>query len=111
MNKHDTEYMDELPALPDQCGTPALELEREIDPTRRTELAATEGQGINMERERPPTQKITDEERRRRQTACDYGRASVGLSGFKLSQADEEHAARFITGEIDLAEFVKLRLR
>lgn len=55
------------------------------------------------------TQKITDEERRRRQEACDYARASVGLEGFKLSQADEEHAARFIAGEIDLAEFVAPR--
>ncbi|ELV4051291.1 antitoxin VbhA family protein [Escherichia coli] len=33
----------------------------------------------------------------------------MGLEGFKLSQADEEHAARFIAGEIDLAEFVAPR--
>lgn len=57
------------------------------------------------------THKITDEERRRRQAACDYARASVGLEGFKPSQADEEHAARFIAGEIDLAEFVAPRPR
>ncbi len=52
---------------------------------------------------------ISETERRRRQEACDYARASVGLEGFKLSQADEEHAARFIAGEIDLAEFVAPR--
>ena len=54
---------------------------------------------------------ISEAERRRRQAACDYARASVGLEGFKPSQADEEHAARFIAGEIDLAEFVAPRSR
>jgi hypothetical protein len=33
----------------------------------------------------------------------------VGLEGFKLSQADKEHAARFVAGEIGLAEFVTPR--
>lgn len=61
--------------------------------------------------EKSSTHCITDEERRRRQEACDYARASVGLEGFKLSQADEERAARFIAGEIDLAEFVAPRPR
>lgn len=61
--------------------------------------------------ENSPTQQITDDERRRRQAACDYARASVGLEGFKLSQAEEEHAARFIAGEIDLTEFVAPRPR
>lgn len=61
--------------------------------------------------EKSPTHCITDEERRRRQEACDYARASVGLEGFRLSQADEERAARFIAGEIDLAEFVAPRPR
>lgn len=39
MSEHDTEHMDELPRLRDQCGALALELERETDPTRRAELA------------------------------------------------------------------------
>jgi len=52
---------------------------------------------------------ITAEERRRRQEAVDYARASVGLEGFKLSEADEAHAERFINGEIDINEFVKVR--
>jgi len=46
-------------------------------------------------------------ERKRRQEAVNYARASVGLEGFKLSEADEKHAQRFINGEIELAEFVK----
>ncbi|WP_318628869.1 antitoxin VbhA family protein [Proteus mirabilis] len=53
------------------------------------------------------TQKITDEERRRRQEACDYARASVGLEGFTLSDDDLAHMRRFVDGEIDLAEFVR----
>ncbi|MGO1602822.1 MULTISPECIES: antitoxin VbhA family protein [unclassified Halomonas] len=52
---------------------------------------------------------ITDEEKQRRQEAVNYARASVGLEGFKLSEADEAHAQRYINGEIDLAEFVKVR--
>ncbi|MBP9654751.1 MULTISPECIES: antitoxin VbhA family protein [unclassified Variovorax] len=31
----------------------------------------------------------------------------MGLEGFKLSEAEEQRAARFVAGEIDLAEFVK----
>lgn len=52
---------------------------------------------------------ITEAERKRRKEAVDYARASVGLEGFKLNQADELHAERYINGEIDLSEFVKLR--
>ena len=50
---------------------------------------------------------ITDDERRKRQEAVNYARASVGLEGFKPSEADEQRAARFVAGEIDLADFVK----
>lgn len=51
---------------------------------------------------------ITDnEQRRKRQNAVNYARASVGLEGFNPSDAAEQQAARFIAGEIDLAEFVK----
>jgi len=52
---------------------------------------------------------ITPEERRRRQKAVDYARASIGLEGFELSEADKAHAERFIRGEIDIKEFVKVR--
>ena len=49
---------------------------------------------------------ITDDERRKRQEAVNYARASVGLEGFKISEEVEQQTARFIAGEIDLAEFV-----
>lgn len=49
---------------------------------------------------------ITDAERRKRQEAADFARASVGLEGFKISEDVEQKTARFIAGEIDLAEFV-----
>lgn len=52
---------------------------------------------------------ITPEERARRLKAVNYARASIGLEGFKLSEADEEHARQFVAGEIDLAEYVTPR--
>jgi hypothetical protein len=55
------------------------------------------------------TDPITEDERRKRQEAVSYARASVGLEGFKPSEAEEQRAARFVAGEIDLAEFVKPR--
>ncbi|EED8855485.1 antitoxin VbhA family protein [Salmonella enterica subsp. enterica serovar Derby] len=53
------------------------------------------------------TQKITDEERRRRQKAADFARASVGLEGFKPSEEAEAQMRRHINGEISLADLVK----
>lgn len=49
---------------------------------------------------------ITEAKRRKRQEAADFARASVGLEGFKISEEVEQKTARFIAGEIDLAEFV-----
>ncbi len=49
---------------------------------------------------------ITDAERRRRQEAVSFARANVGLEGFKPSEEAEQRAARFIAGEIELAEAV-----
>lgn len=46
-------------------------------------------------------------ERRRRQAAADFARASVGLEGFKPSEEAEAQVLRHINGEIDLAELVK----
>ena len=50
---------------------------------------------------------ITEAERRKRQEAVNFARANVGLEGFKPSEEAEQRAARFVAGEIDLAEFVK----
>lgn len=52
---------------------------------------------------------IPGAERDRRVAAVNYARASVGLEGFSLSAADEEHAQRFIDGDIELEEFVQSR--
>ena len=49
---------------------------------------------------------ITDAERRKRQEAVNFASANVGLVGFKPSEEAEQRAARFVAGEIDLAEFV-----
>jgi Antitoxin VbhA len=57
----------------------------------------------------PATDIISAAERKRRQEAVTFARASVGLEGFKPSMQDEAHAQRFIEGEIDLAEFVKVK--
>lgn len=53
--------------------------------------------------------RIDPQERRRREQACAYARASIELEGFKISEAEEEHARRFINGEIDMEEFLKGR--
>lgn len=50
---------------------------------------------------------ITDAERRQRQAAADFARASVGLEGFKPSEEAEAQIRRHIDGEIELAEAVK----
>ncbi|CUR73218.1 hypothetical protein BN2905_25040 [Achromobacter xylosoxidans] len=56
-----------------------------------------------------PHKTISDTERGRRQSAVNYARASVGLEGFSLSEADEAHAQRFVDGQITLQEFVQPR--
>ena len=48
-------------------------------------------------------------ERRRRENAVNFARASVGLEGFKPSEEDEAHARRFSNGEIELEEFIKVK--
>lgn len=49
---------------------------------------------------------ITEAERRKRQEAADFARASIGLEGFKPSEEAEAKMRRHINGEIDLAELV-----
>lgn len=65
---------------------------------------------VERSRSHAPTRShISAAERKRREDAVNYGRSSVGLEGFQLSKADERNAQRFINGEIDLSEFVKVR--
>ena len=49
---------------------------------------------------------ITAEERSRRESAVRAARASVVLSGFKVSPEDEDRARRFIDGETDLDDYL-----
>lgn len=67
---------------------------------------------VNQARERqtPPTNDaMSASERRRRENAVNFARSSVSLEGFQPSEADEARARRFISGEIELAEFVQLK--
>jgi Antitoxin VbhA len=48
-------------------------------------------------------------EHRSRREAVEYALGSVGLEGFQLDKAAAADAQRFIDGEIDLDELVKLR--
>ena len=50
---------------------------------------------------------ISETERRRRQDAVNFARASLGLSGFRPSAEDEALAARFVAGEISMDEVIK----
>ncbi|MGF6527640.1 antitoxin VbhA family protein [Variovorax sp. PvP013] len=53
----------------------------------------------------PPSDDFADLRLKRKQ-AIDFARASVELSGFKITQDEEARAQRFIDGEITLTEFV-----
>ena len=67
---------------------------------------------VNDARERqntPANDAISAGERRRRENAVNFARSSVGLEGFTPSKAQEAHARRFISGEIQLAEFVHVK--
>ena len=59
-----------------------------------------------MSKETKTPAPITDAERRKRQEAVNFARANVGLEGFKPSEEAEQRAARFIAGEIELADYV-----
>lgn len=53
---------------------------------------------------------ITPAERRRREDAERFARASVGLEGFTPTGTAQALARRFITGEINIDEAVQLRI-
>jgi hypothetical protein len=50
---------------------------------------------------------LSPTERRRRQEAVNFARASLGLEGLHPSDAVQAVAAQFVSGEIDMAAFVK----
>ena len=51
---------------------------------------------------------ITEAEKEQRQRAVDFARGSIGIEGFKVSEAHEAHARRYVNGEIGLEKFLKL---
>ena len=53
-----------------------------------------------------PANDLDPAERRRRQEAFDFARASVGLEGFVLTKEAEDLTRRFVNGEIELADFL-----
>jgi hypothetical protein len=52
--------------------------------------------------------RISNEERARRREAVDYAIASVGLEGFVLPIEEKLNAERYVNGEIDLDEYLKM---
>lgn len=50
---------------------------------------------------------ISETERRRRQEAVNFARASLGLSGFEPNADDEALAVRFVAGEISMEDAIR----
>ncbi len=55
----------------------------------------------------PANDAISAGERRRREKAVAFARASVGLEGFKPNRADEELSRQYVAGEINIADAIK----
>jgi hypothetical protein len=55
-----------------------------------------------------PNDRITAAERRSREEAANFARANLGLSGLKISEETEVLTRRFINGEIELGDVIKL---
>lgn len=55
-----------------------------------------------------PNDRITADERCSREKAAKSARANLRLSGFKISEETEVLTRRYINGEIELAEIIKL---
>jgi hypothetical protein len=56
---------------------------------------------------RPANDSISAAERRRREKAVNFARASVGLEGFKPSEADEELSRRYVAGDITISDAIQ----
>lgn len=64
--------------------------------------------------DRSQVEKISADERHRREEALKFAIANVGLEGFEVSQGYREQAERYVNGEIEFAElteFVKAESR
>jgi len=56
---------------------------------------------------RPANDVISAAERRRRESAVNFARASVGLEGFKLNKADEALSRQYVAGDITISDAIK----
>ena len=63
---------------------------------------------VSQERLAPANDALSLAERRRREDAVAFARSSVSLEGFQPSEPAEVHARRFISGDIQLSEFVQV---
>jgi len=52
-------------------------------------------------------EKISAEERRSREDAVNFSRASLRLEGFKVSELAESLAQRYIKGEAEISDMLK----
>ena len=82
----------------------------ELDHTKASQVLRELTQGY-VEQQRlcvaaVPAKDLDPAERRRRQEAFDFARASVSLEGFVLTKEAEDLTRRFINGEIELADFL-----
>ncbi|WP_338513879.1 antitoxin VbhA family protein [Pseudomonas poae] len=73
------------------------------EPTQHQE--STEIEAVD---ENNPEHQISEAEQNQRKKAVALANASIGLSGFETSEAMKHLGQRYITGEIDLNEFVML---
>ena len=101
----EADLREQFAAAAERAHRPAAQVLRDF---MRAYIERTQAQPIAGHAPRPSAD-IDEAERQRRQEAVRYGWASVGLEGFTISDDDQEHARRFIDGEIDLPEFVKVR--
>jgi hypothetical protein len=58
--------------------------------------------------EGPALPYISDAERHRRQRSCEFAQATIELEGFEVSEEDQILARRFINGQVDIEEIIKL---
>lgn len=56
----------------------------------------------------PKLPTISVEERKRREDAANFARASVGLEGLKISAKCEARTQLYINGEIDFDQFMEV---
>ena len=86
----------------------AKEVEKRMALLESGEVAGIPFEISNAQEKTPIKFNITPDEQAKRQAAVNTARASVGLEGFQLTPDTEHIAQRFINGEIDFNEFMRV---